>query len=67
MEKPITIQIEDTRQAIIDVVNNSNLHPFILDTILQGIYNEIHMLYRNQVSQEKMEYRNSQDNEESSN
>lgn len=67
MEKPLTIQIEETKQTIVDAINNSKLHPFILDSILKDIYNEIHVLYMNQISQEKTEYSKSQNKEESPN
>lgn len=67
MDKPITLQIAETKQAIIDAINDSKLHPFILDTILKDIYNEMHLLYLNQTEQDKKEYAKSQGNEESSN
>lgn len=67
MEKPLTLKIEETKQAIVTAINNSNLHPFILDTILKDIYNEIHVLCANQAAQDKKEYEKSQTNEESSN
>ncbi len=66
MDKPITIQIEETRQTIIDTINTSKLHPFILDTILKDIYNEMHLLYLSHAEQDKKEYAKSQKNEESS-
>lgn len=66
MDKPITIQIEETRQTIIDAINTSKLHPFILDTILKDIYNEVHLLFLSQTERDKKEYVKSQKNEESS-
>lgn len=66
MDKPITVQIEETRQTIIDTINNSKLHPFILDTILKDIYNEVHLLFLSQTEQDRKEYAKSQKNVESS-
>lgn len=66
MDKPITVQIEETRQTIIDTINNSKLHPFILDTILKDIYNEVHLLLLSQTEQDRKEYAKSQKNVESS-
>ncbi len=66
MDKPITVQIEETRQTIIDAINNSKLHPFILDTILKDIYNEVHLLFLSQTEQDRKEYTKSQKNVESS-
>lgn len=67
MDKPITLQIAETKQAIIDAINDSKLHPFILHTILKDIYNEMHLLYLNQTEQDKKEYAKSLGNEESPN
>lgn len=59
MDKPITISIEEFKQQISDVINNSGLHPFILDSILRDISNEIHILYENQVLNDKRNYEES--------
>lgn len=61
MDKPITINIENFKQDIKDIINNSQLHPFILDSIFKDIYNEIHLLYQNQVLQDKQMYQESID------
>lgn len=64
MDKPLTIKIEDTKNALVQIINESNLHPYILDSIVGNIYNEVHMLYIQQLQQERKEYE-SQNNEES--
>lgn len=64
MDKPLTLCIEDVKNELVNVINNSNLHPFILDTIVGNIYNEVHMAYIQQCQNEKKEYE-SKNNEES--
>ena len=59
MDKPITISIEEFKKQLSDVINNSGLHPFILDSILKDFYNEIHVLYQNQVLRDKQTYEES--------
>lgn len=59
MDKPITIDIENFKQELKDIINNSQLHPFILDSIFKDIYNEIHVLYQNQILQDKKTYEES--------
>lgn len=67
MDKPITISIEEFKQQISDVINNSGLHPFILDSILRDISNEIHMLYQNQIARDRKNYEESIKNESEKN
>ena len=57
MEKPITIVIEDFKNKITNEINNSNLHPFILDAIFKDLYNEIHNLYNKQIIDDKISYK----------
>ena len=56
MDKPITMDIENFKQELKDVINRSQLHPFILDSIFKDIYNEIHLLYQNQILTDKQMY-----------
>lgn len=56
IEKPISVAIEETKQQIADVINNSQLSPVVLDLILKDIYNEVHNVYTTQALQEKQQY-----------
>lgn len=56
MNKPLTVQIEETKQNLVNVINNSGLHPYILDNILKGLYDEMHILLTNMTKQEVDEY-----------
>lgn len=59
VEKPITMVIEETKQGLIDVINNSNLHLFILDSIMKELHNEIHISYLKQAQMEAENYNKS--------
>lgn len=60
MEKPISMIIEETRDSIVDTINQSKLHPSIIELMLKGICLETTM-FSNEVSQkEKLLYFNSQ-------
>lgn len=56
MDKPLSLKIEETKSALVNVINNSQLHPYILDSIVKDLYNEIHILYMNQSKQEIENY-----------
>ena len=65
MDKPITLQTEELKNNIVEIINNSKLPPVLLDYIMKDLYNEIHILYINQVTQDKNEYLHEKDREES--
>lgn len=56
MDKPLSLKIEETKSALVNAINSSQLHPYILDSIVKDIYNEIHILYMNQSKQEIENY-----------
>lgn len=56
MDKPLSLKIEETKSALVNAINNSQLHPYILDSIVKDLYNEIHILYMNQSKQEIENY-----------
>lgn len=58
-EKPITMVIEDTKNNLINVINQSGLHPFILDSIMKELHNEIHISYLKQAQMEAENYNKS--------
>ncbi len=59
VEKPITMVIEDTKNNLINVINQSGLHPFILDSIMKELHNEIHISYLKQAQMEAENYNKS--------
>ena len=56
MNKPITMQIKEFKDKIVQDINTANLPFFILDTTFRDLYNEIHMLAVEQEEKEKQEY-----------
>lgn len=52
MDKPLSLRIKETKQTLVNTINSSQLHPYILDSIMKDLYNEIHILYVNQSKQE---------------
>ncbi len=41
MEKPASLLIEETRHDIINILNESKLHPSILELIMKDIMNDV--------------------------
>lgn len=58
MDKPITIQIEEIKDNLANILNNSNLPLFVIRYILKDLYSEVCNLYNQQVINDKTEYQN---------
>lgn len=56
MNKPITIVYEDFRQEMANLINNSGLPLFIVETVLQNYLNEVRSVARNQYQSDKVQY-----------
>ena len=56
INKPISLIIENAKQSIIDVINEVNLHPTLLEMVLRDIYNEANELAKVQLNRERAEY-----------
>lgn len=56
MEKPISMTIEETRETIINILNNSKLHPSVIELMLKGIYLEASILAKEVLNIEKQQY-----------
>ena len=59
MNKPISIKIEETKKSIADTLNESKLHPYIMDSLMRELYEEVHSLYIRTVQAENDEYKKS--------
>ena len=59
MNKPISIKIEETKKSIADTLNESQLHPYIMDSIMRKLYEKVHSLYIRTVQAENDEYKKS--------
>ena len=55
-DKPLSLVINEFRVNIENVINNSNLPPYIIEPILKDYYNQIALLSNNIYINEKEEY-----------
>lgn len=56
INKPTGLFIEDAKQSIINVINEVNLHPTLLEIVLKDIYKEANELAKAQLNRERAEY-----------
>jgi len=56
MNKPLSMIINDTKKKIVDTCNESQLPISILDSIIQNIYMEIHLVAEKQVAEDEYFY-----------
>ena len=59
MEKPLSIQIEEFRSKLISIINDTKLHPYILDSVVADVYNNVHIQYQQLLQKEITDYNNS--------
>lgn len=57
MNKPLSVNIKDTKKKLIDICNESGLSPSILDLIVQGIYSEIRYLAEKQTLEDEESFK----------
>ena len=55
MNKPFTIQVQETEQKIVEDINNSQLPAYVLKTILQNIYKQLEELETQEIQKYKEE------------
>ena len=53
------IKIEETKKSIADTLNESQLHQYIMDSLMRELYEEVHSLYIRTVQAENDEYKKS--------
>lgn len=56
MNKPVTVIYEDFKRELADLVNNSNLPPFIIVEILQNYLGQIISIANRQYQNDKIQY-----------
>lgn len=56
MDKPFSIVHEEFKQELADLINNSNLPPFIVESILKNYLYELTGLVKNQYQYDKAQY-----------
>lgn len=56
MNKPISMIINETKTNLLQICNQSSLHPSILELIIKDLYNEISLVSGQVLNKEKNEY-----------
>ncbi len=56
INKPITVAYEDCKKNIVDIINQSGLPAFAIESILKDSLLEIRDIARNQYEKDKMNY-----------
>lgn len=56
MNKPFSIIVEETKQELVSVINQSGLHPSIIEMIVKDIYWEVNRLNIETTTKEKERY-----------
>ena len=59
MTKPANLIIEETKENLVKVINESGLPPFLLEPVLKDLYNQISILKQQELEQSKKQYEDS--------
>ena len=49
MDKPLSLQVQETEKEVVEVINKSQLPAYVLKTILERIYNEIDKIEKEEI------------------
>lgn len=64
MNKPANLIVEETKENIVKIINESGLPPFLLEPIFKDLYNQINVLKQQELKKSKKEYEDSLKQEE---
>lgn len=67
MEKPLVIRVQETETKIINIVNESGLHSYILKNILEKIFNQLNEIELNEIKQYQESLKKEEDKNEKNN
>lgn len=56
INKPFSLIVEESKKTIIDVINQVNLHPTLLELVIKDIYNEVQYNAQTFAEHERNEY-----------
>ena len=59
MNKPANLIVEETKEGIVKMINESGLPPFLLEPILKDLYNQVTILKQQELAKSKQEYEDS--------
>lgn len=65
MEKPITVRIDEFKQSIVGLINNSGIPIVILQPLIKQLYEEISSFAAQQAEQERKAWEDEQNKQES--
>lgn len=65
MEKPTIIKLKEIEEEIINIINSSNVPPFVLKPTIEKIYRQLEILEQQEYETEKENYENSLKEKES--
>lgn len=55
MNKPFTLQVQETQQEIVNTINKSNLPAYVLKNILKELYQQVEQLELNEIETYKQQ------------
>ena len=56
MNKPANLIIEETKENMVKLINESGLPPFLIEPILKDIYNQVTVLKQKELEKSKRNY-----------
>lgn len=64
MNKPANLLVEETKENIVKIINESGLPPFLVEPIIKDLYNQVNNLKQQELEQSKKQYEDSLKQEE---
>ena len=64
MNKPANLIVEETKENIVKIINESGLPPFLVEPIIKDLYNQVSILKQQELEKNRQEYENSLKQEE---
>lgn len=55
MNKPFTLQVQETEEQLVKTLNNSNLPAYVLKNILKELYQQVEQLELNEIETYKQD------------
>lgn len=59
MTKPANLIIEETKENLVKVINESGLPPFLVEPIIKDLYNQVNILKQQELEKSKREWEES--------
>lgn len=59
MNKPANLIVEETKENIVKIINESGLPPFLVEPIIKDLYNQVSILKQQELEKSKREWEES--------